>query len=230
MNFDLEAADEERILKHKELREELMRTSHMMGTSDLVTMTSGNISVRTPEGEVLITPSGIDYEVLQLEDAVLVSIEGKKLEGLRVPSSETPMHTSIYRSRDEVEAIVHTHAPYSTTLACLGWEIPSIHYLLLELSDAGRVPLAPYATPNTEELALRASEALGEVNYACLLQNHGTITVGQTLEEAYSRAQRLEEMAMIYYRVKTAGDPKLISPELLEEMKPRIANYGRVEV
>jgi L-fuculose-phosphate aldolase len=198
-----------------------------MSASDLVTGTSGNISMRTPEGNALITPSGLDYEDMKLEDIVLVDLGGKVLEGSLTPSTETPMHTGIYRSRTAVGAIVHTHSPYSTTLACLGWEVPAVHYLLLALSDEGRVPLAPYTTPNTEELARYASEALGDTHYACLLQNHGTITVGETLSEAYSRAERLEEMSMIYYRTKLAGDPILLTPEQLADVAPRMAAYGK---
>ena len=198
-----------------------------MGASELVVGTSGNISVRVPGGDILITPSGLDYEELEPEDVVLVDLEGRVLEGSLAPSAETPMHVGIYRSRDRAGAIVHTHAPYSTTLACLGWEIPTVHYMLLALSNEGRVPLAPYATPNTEELAGYASEALGEIHNACLLQNHGTITVGETLSEAYSRTERLEEMATIYYRTRLAGDPLLLTPEQAAEVAPRVAAYGQ---
>jgi L-fuculose-phosphate aldolase len=198
-----------------------------MGASELVTGTSGNISVRTPEGDVLITPSGLAYETMEPEDVVLVNLEGRVLEGSLAPSTETPMHTGIYRSRAKVGAIVHTHSPYSTTLACLGWEIPTVHYMLLALSDEGRVPVAPYATPNTEELAHYASEALGDVHHACLLQNHGTITVGETLSEAFSRAERLEEMAMIYYRSRLVGDPLLLTPDQVAEVAPKVAAYVR---
>jgi L-fuculose-phosphate aldolase len=214
-------------LNHQSLREELVRVSHRMGASELVTGTSGNISVRTPEGKILITPSGLDYEAIEPEDVVLVNLEGRVLESSLAPSAETPMHTGIYRSRAKVGAVVHTHAPYSTTLACLGWEIPTVHYMLLALSDEGRVPLAPYATPNTEELARYASEALGETHNACLLQNHGTITVGETLSEAYSRTERLEEMATIYYRTRLVGEPLLLTPEQAADVAPRVAAYGQ---
>ncbi len=123
--------------------------------------------------------------------------------------------------------IVHTHAPYSTTLACLGREIPPVHYLLVSLSEEGRVPLAPYATFGTEELARHTAEALGDSHYACLLQTHGTITVGETASEAYSRAGILEEMVGIYHRAGLAGEPVLLTPEQVREASHRMANYGR---
>jgi len=91
-----------------------------MSASGLVVGTSGNLSARTPEGDILITPSGLDYALLEPKDVVLVDLEGRVLEGCLEPSTETPMHTGIYHSRPRVGGIVHTHARYSTVLACLG--------------------------------------------------------------------------------------------------------------
>ncbi|MDQ3925770.1 MAG: class II aldolase/adducin family protein [Actinomycetota bacterium] len=157
------------------------------------------MSVRTPEGNVLITPSGLDYEVLEPEDVVLVDREDRPLEGPLKPSRETPMHAGIYRLRPRVGAVVHTHARCATTLACLGWEIPPVHYMPTALSSDGWAPLAPYAVYGTEELAGHVSKALGESRQACLLQNHGTIAVGKSAEEALHRTVILEEIAEIYY-------------------------------
>jgi L-fuculose-phosphate aldolase len=216
-------------LKYQDLREEIARVARQMIESGLVTGTSGNVSARTPEGDVLVTPSAIDYAVLEPEDVVLVNLEKNVLEGKLEPTSETPMHTGIYRARPEVGAVVHTHSRYATTLACLGWEIPPIHYMLTTLSDDGRIPLAPYATYGTEELAGYAGEALGESHNACLLQNHGTITVGESAEETFSRTVILEEMAQIYYQTRVAGEPILLSPEQVEEVATKIAGYGQTK-
>jgi L-fuculose-phosphate aldolase len=214
-------------VNHRGLREEVARVAKRLIDSGLVTGTSGNVSVRTPEGDILVTPSGVDYEVLGPEDVVLVDVEGALLEGSLEPSSETPMHTGIYRARPEVGAVVHTHSIYATTLACLGWPIPPVHYMLTTLSDDGRIPLAPYTTYGTEELAAYASDALGESRNACLLQNHGTITVGDSPGEAFSRTVVLEEMAEIYYRTSVAGEPVLLSPEQVEEVSAKISGYGQ---
>jgi L-fuculose-phosphate aldolase len=214
-------------VNHRGLREEVARVAKRLIDSGLVTGTSGNVSARTPKGDILLTPSGVDYGVLEPEDVVLVDVEGVVLEGSLEPSSETPMHTGIYRVRAEVGAVVHTHSIYATTLACLGWHIPPIHYMLTTLSDDGHIPLAPYTTYGTEELAAYASDALGESRNACLLQNHGTITVGESPEEAFSRTVVLEEMAEIYYRTKVAGEPVLLSPEQIEEVSAKISGYGQ---
>ena len=214
-------------MKYPDLREEVARVAKKLIDSGLVTGTSGNVSARTPEGGVLVTPSGIDYEVLEPGDVVLVDLEETVVEGALDPSSETPMHTGIYRARAEVGAVVHTHSIYATTLACLGWPIPPVHYMLTTLSGDGQVPLAPYTTYGTGELAGYASDALGESRNACLLQNHGTITVGANPEEAFARAVVLEEMAEIYYRTRIAGEPILLSPGQIEEVAAKISGYGQ---
>ncbi len=198
-----------------------------MRDSGLVAGTEGNVSARTPVGDVLVSPSGLDYAVTEPEDVALVDLDGAVIEGPFAPSVETPMHTGIYRARPEVMGIVHTHARYSTTLACLGWEIPPVHYMLTTLSEDGRIPVVPYTIYGTEELAGYASEALGETRNACLLQNHGTITVGESPDEAFSRTVVLEEMAQIYYQVRTVGQPILLTDEQVEEVAAKIAGYGQ---
>jgi len=208
------------------LREEIAGVCRRMSESGLVVGTSGNVSARTEDG-VLVTPSGLDYAVLEPEDVVLVDLEGRVLEGDLLPSVETPMHTGIYRARPDVSGIVHTHSRFATTLACLGWEIPPVHYMLAVLSDEGRVPLARYATYGTPELAANAVEALGASHRACLLRNHGTIAVGSSPGEAYSRTELLEEMAELYYRARLAGEPVLLDPGQLAEVSAKIHDYGQ---
>ena len=214
-------------MDHPDLREEIVRTCRLMRDSGLVAGTEGNVSARTPEGDVLVTPSGLDYAVMEPEDVVLVSLDGKTLEGVFEPSVEAPMHTGIYRSRPETRGIVHTHARYSTTLACLNWEIPPVHYMLANLSDEGRVPVARYATYGTQELAENAARALGNAHSACLLRNHGTIAVGAEISEAFSRTELLEQMAELYYRARTAGEPVLLSAEQMAEVSAKIHDYGQ---
>ena len=111
-------------MEHRELREEIAGVSRRMSASGLVVGTSGNVSARAPDGNVLVTPSGLDYAKIEPGDVALVSPDGRMLEGPFAPSTETPMHTGIYRARPEVGAVVHTHARYSTVLACLNWSIP----------------------------------------------------------------------------------------------------------
>ena len=214
-------------MKHQDLREEVVRVSRCVRESGLVVGTAGNVSARTPDGNVLLTPSGLDYWSMEAEDVVLVDLGGAVIEGAFEPSVEWPMHTGIYRAKPETGGIVHTHARYSTTLACLNREIPPIHYMLAVLSDEGRVPLARYATYGTEELARNAANALGSSHNACLLSNHGSITVGKTVGEAYNHTELLEELAEIYYRARAAGEPVLLTPEQISEVAAKIHDYGQ---
>ena len=216
-------------MSHQSLREEVARVAKLLIESGLVTGTSGNVSARTPDGDILMTPSGIDYEEMEPGDVVLVDVEGEVLEGSLGPSTETPMHTGIYRARADVGAVVHTHSVFATTVACLGWTIPPVHYMLTTLSEDGEIPLAPYTTYGTEKLAGYAAEALGEDRNACLLQNHGTIAVGDSPGEAFSRTVVLEEMAEIYYRTRSVGEPILLSPEQVGEVAAKISGYGQTK-
>ena len=214
-------------MEHQELREEVARVAKALIRTGLVTGTSGNVSVRTPEGDVLVTPSGVDYEEMRPDDVVLVDLDMNVLEGSLVPSTETPMHTGIYKARPNVDAVVHTHSRFATTLACLGWEIPPVHYMLTTLGPDGRVPLGPYTLYGTEELANHAANALGDSHNACLLANHGTITVGTHPEQAFSRTVVLEEMAEVYYRARLAGEPVLLDGDQVAEVVAKISGYGQ---
>jgi len=214
-------------LNDRDLRQEIVRTCRRMSTSGLVAGTEGNVSARTPGGDVLVTPSGLDYSVMAPEDVVLVTLDGEPLEAVFGPSVETSMHAGIYRSRSEARAVVHTHARFSTTLACLDWEIPPVHYMLAVLSDEGRVPVARYATYGTDDLAENAVRALGSAHRACLLRNHGTIVVGSTVDEALSRTELLEQMAELYYRTRVAGEPVILTTEEMDDVSAKIHDYGQ---
>ncbi len=213
-------------MNHRALREEVTRVASRMSASGLSPMTSGNVSARTTENEVLITPSGMDYEDLEPKDIVMVSLEGELLEGTLEPSTEFPMHAGLYRDNPNIGGVVHTHSPYATTLACMALEIPPVHYMIAAISTEGRVPLAPYATYGTEELARHASETLGDSGSVCLLQNHGTIAVADSVSVAYSKTEILEEVAGIYYRTLVAGEPVILDAEQIADTRIKIVHYG----
>ena len=130
-------------MEHRELRGEIARIARQMSASGSCPRPRATSAPAPLRGNVLITPSGLAYDVLEPEDIVLVNLDGEALEGTLEPSSEVPMHTGLYRSKPHVGGVVHTHAPYATALSCLGLEIPPVHYLLAALSEEGRVPLAP---------------------------------------------------------------------------------------
>jgi len=188
----------------------------------LVVGTAGNLSTRTDD-LVAITPSSVDYDELEAGLICVVGLDGEIVEAARAPSSELPMHLAVYGATDAA-AIVHTHAPYATTLATVVEELPAIHYMIAELG--GPVRVAPYATFGTAELAGSVMDALAGRS-AVLLGSHGTLTIGDSLEQAYWRSVLLEWLAMLYYRATQLGDPRLLPDEEIERVADRLRAIRR---
>jgi L-fuculose-phosphate aldolase len=188
----------------------------------LVVGTAGNLSVRSGD-LVAITPTSVDYEELEPGLICVVGTDGSVVEAERPPSSELPMHLAVYRSTD-AGAIVHTHAPYATTLATVVDELPAIHYAIADLG--GPVRVAPYATFGTDELAAGVEEALAGRS-AVILESHGTLTLGGTLEEAYFRSELLEWLAALYYRASLLGQPRILPFEEIERVGERLRALRR---
>ncbi|WP_300456833.1 L-fuculose-phosphate aldolase [Desulfobacula sp.] len=206
-------------------RETVVRFGLKMVESGLTTGTGGNLSIiDRNSGRVAVSPSGIEYAALQPEDVVLTDLGGNILDGDCNPSSELGFHLSVYRQRPDVQAMVHTHSPYATTIACLGWEIPAVHYLV---GFAGKkVPIAPYATFGTLELARNVAENIGEYN-VLLLANHGLLAVGQNMDAAFAAAEEIEFVARIYYQTRSIGKPVILPEEEMETVLEKFKTYGQ---
>ncbi|WP_328783692.1 class II aldolase/adducin family protein [Streptomyces canus] len=204
--------------------EELVDTARRTVSDGLVVGTSGNVSVRVAD-TVLVTPSGVPYDRLTPDDVTGVDLDGRQVLGSLVPTSELPMHLAVYRSTD-ARAVVHTHAVHATAVSTLVSELPAIHYMTGALGGAVRV--APYATYGTDELAENMLHALAD-RFACLLQNHGTITYGSTLAQAYDRTAQLEWMCHLWLTARTVPGltPNLLTEEQVAEAGERLRGYGQ---
>ncbi|MCF8032978.1 MAG: L-fuculose-phosphate aldolase [Desulfarculaceae bacterium] len=196
-----------------------------MVAGGLTTGSGGNISLLNQARTLAaITPSGVDYLEMTPGQVVLVDLEGKQADGPGRPSSELGFHLSLYRERPEAMAVVHTHSPYATTLACLGWELPPAHYLV---GFAGpKVPLAPYHTYGTPELAAAVVKTMRGYN-AALLANHGLVAVGPSLTRAFAVAEEVEFAARVYYQAKAVGDPKILSRQQMAKVLAKFETYGQ---
>ncbi len=205
------------------LREAMIATARRMNATGLNQGTSGNLSLRV-EGGFLVTPTGMDYEALEPEDIVFMRMDGSH-EGRRRPSSEWRFHRDILAARPEVGAVLHAHAMFCTTLACLHRGIPAFHYMV---AVAGGVDIrcAPYATFGTEELSRHAVAAL-EGRKACLLANHGLIAVGTSLADALKRAVEVETLAAMYWRALQVGEPVLLSEAEMAVVLEKFKTYGQ---
>ncbi len=206
-------------------RKLIVEYGKLLVTKGLTTGTGGNISIFDKEKKYFaISPSGIDYFETEPEDVVIMDLDGKVVEGERKPSSEWMMHLIFYKKRDDVEAVVHTHSRFSSTISCMRWDIPALHYYV---AFAGKtIPCAKYASYGTQELADNAFEGMGE-GKAALLANHGLITIGRSVKEAFLVAEMSEEMAEYYYRTKSIGEPVLLDEEEMESMLLSFKSYGQ---
>ncbi len=207
-------------------RQAVVDGGNAMVRAGLTTGTGGNLSrICRERGLVAISPSGLDYAAMRPADVPLVDLDGLRVEGAYQPSSELGFHLALYRRRPEMGAVVHTHSVYATTLACLGWELPAVHYLV---GFAGRkVPLAPYATFGTDELAVNVVAALGAAYRAVLLANHGLVAVGADMRAALHTAEEVEFVARIYYQARCAGSPVILPDHEMDVVIERFKRYGK---
>jgi L-fuculose-phosphate aldolase len=213
-------------LSHRALRQEMIATACRMNALGINQGKSGNLSHRVPDG-FLVTPTGMDYETLEPVDIVPMRFDGSH-SGARLPSSEWRFHRDILAARPEANAVIHTHAMFATTLACLGAEIPAFHYMVA-VAGGDSVRCAPYATFGTEELSRHAVHAL-EGRRACLLANHGMIAVGDTLKSALALAVEVETLAAMYWRALQVGEPDLLDSAEMARVIEKFRTYGQQPV
>lgn len=205
------------------LREQIVAACRQLDSSGLNRGTSGNASCR--EGEhFLITPTGVPVDEITPSKIVSLDFDGKVI-GIGKPSSEWQFHSAIYRARAEINAVVHTHAPHSTALACLREDLPPFHYMIA-LAGGDSVRCAPYALFGTDTLSQHAVAALVD-RKACLLANHGMITLGRDLDEAMTIAIELESLCQQYLIARQVGRPVLLSEEEMRAVIERFKSYGK---
>ena len=185
---------------------------------------SGNVSARITNG-FLVTPTGIPYAETKPEQIVAMDMNGVH-EGTILPSSEWRFHRDIYASRPDVQAIVHTHATFATTLACMSREIPAFHYMVAA-AGGDTIRCAPYATFGTQQLSNYAVTALQD-RMACLLAQHGMIAVGESLDKALAVAVEVESLARMYWQIlQVDPHPPILSADEMITVIKKFKTYGQ---
>jgi len=208
------------------LRAQVVAVGRALDTAGLVPNKSGNVSCRSTGG-FLITPSGMPYRDLTPDDLVELPVRGEPAASGRRPSSEWRMHAAIYAWRPDAAAIVHTHSPRATALACAGRGIPPFHYMIA--LAGGEIRCTDYATFGSAELAETAVRGL-EQRRATLLGNHGVLAIGASLDEAHAVAVEVENLAGEYLGMLSAGlVPRLLAEEELTRVIDKFADYGRLK-
>lgn len=193
----------------EELREEVLEASKKLVYYNLVTLTGGNVSGRDPEsGHIAITPSGMEYEKLKPEDIVILDKNGKLVDGKWKPSVDTKAHLYIYNHMPKINSVIHTHSVYASCFAVLNEPIPVITTTLAN-AVGGEVPVAKYTPVGDDNMGPAIVEAIGD-KLACLLENHGVMTVGPTIKAALTAAVMLEDVAKIYYFARGIGKPQIL--------------------
>jgi L-fuculose-phosphate aldolase len=177
----------------------------------LVIGTAGNISIRRDD-EIVITPSSVPYELIEPDDLCVTDLDGRTIAGRRSPSAETPLHAAIYRTTTAA-AVVHTHSPFATTLACTIDELPAIHYAIHRFGGDS-IPVTRYERFGSQGLANAVASALGD-RKAVLLRNHGAVVHGSSVVEAYELAQLLEWLSRLYWHARVLGNPRILTREEL---------------
>jgi L-ribulose-5-phosphate 4-epimerase len=211
----------------EKLREELVQLHLELPRHNLVAWTSGNVSVRDPgTGLVVIKPSGIRYEDLTPESMVVVDLDGKMVEGRYKPSSDTFAHVYVYRHREDVNGVVHTHSTFATAWAAAGRPIPPV---LTAICDefGGAIPVGAYAKIGGDEIGQEIIRSIGS-SPAILMKNHGVFTVGKTPEAAVKAAVMVEDVARTVYHAMQLGQPDEIpADEVARAHRRYLEEYGQ---
>jgi L-ribulose-5-phosphate 4-epimerase len=205
-------------------RRAVIATALAMSERGLSPGHSGNVSCRWKNG-MLITPTGMAYDEIKPRDIVFVAGDGSVPGKQKKPSSEWRFHLSAYQARPDMGAVVHTHSMHATVLACAGKSIPAFHYMVA-VAGGKDIPIVPYATFGTNELATYVAGGLTERN-ACLMANHGLIALGDTLSAALELAAEVEVLAEQYVKVLTLGPPYLLSDAEMAVVLERFKGYGQ---
>lgn len=206
-------------------RRTVIETALAMSRSRLSPGRSGNVSCRWGDG-MLITPTGMAYDDIRPRDVVFVDGKGgAPAKKSRKPSSEWRFHLAAYRARSDMNAVVHTHSLHATVLACAHKPIPAFHYMVA-VAGGKDIPLIPYDTFGTEELARHVAKGLFHRN-ACLLANHGQIALGVTLPAALELAGEVEVLAEQYCKVLALGKPYVLPDDEMARVLKRFKTYGQ---
>lgn len=208
-------------MKYETIRRQVLDGVHQAVDCGLIHGTSGNIAVRDFENDVIaISPSGRSYDSMTPEEIAIVTLDGVWIDGPYKPSSETPMHTAVYRARSDVGATVHVHGLFSTVMAMEGECLPPSTPPQAEIAP---IRIVPFALPGSEELARRVVEKLGQ-DRALLLKNHGSFCCGKTIEEAMTAAIYTEEAAQTAYYSLLLGRFHPLDEEQVQAVKDILAS------
>jgi L-fuculose-phosphate aldolase len=201
-----------------EVKAELLATAKQLLRTGLVEGTSGNLSARLPNGNVVMSPSSLDYEEMQIEDLVVLDLDGKLLEGERPPTTEKALHLSCLRMHSDVGAVIHSHAMFASMFAITHQPIPCV-IEEFDIYVGGEVPVAEYQLTGSDELGDEVARHV-ENRGAVLMANHGLLTVGRNAKDAMKVAQLVERTAQIVWGARALGDVVPLPDDTMKRFAP----------
>jgi L-fuculose-phosphate aldolase len=210
----------------QQVRLDLARFGQMLHAQGFVAATDGNLSVRLDSSRVMITPTGFSKGMLQPEDMVIVDLRGSKLSGGNNPSSEIAMHLTIYRMRADVGAVVHAHPCIATGFASAGIALDQPLCSEVVITLGATIPLAPYATTGTLQLSESLAPFIPDHN-AILMANHGVVTYGSDIQQAYMRMEAVEHYAKVVLAARQLGNAKSLDSQELEKLSQVRERYEK---
>jgi L-fuculose-phosphate aldolase len=212
-----------RAATEEQQRRDLVRFAKWLHKLGYTPGTCGNLSGRMDSERLLVSPTGVSKCMLRAEDMVIVNLQGRLLAGTRKVTSEISMHLAIYATRSDVSAVIHSHPPIATAFACSGRALDQM--LCQEaVMTLGAVPLAKYATTGTDEVAASLTPYISEHD-AILMANHGAVSYGATLLEAFQKMETLEHLAQVALVAHQLGSPQFLSSQQVENLRCARAKY-----
>lgn len=208
---------------NEQRRTSLLETSRRLVERGLNRGASGNASVRDGDG-MLITPSAMSVDEMTPDSMVRMDLQGNVVQGGK-PSSEWRFHRDILATRGEINAVVHVHSTYATTIACLRRDIPAVHYMIA-MAGGNSIRCTPYSVFGEQELSDHALQAL-HGRKACLLGNHGMIALGKDLDDALAVAVEVEFLCEIYWRTLQVGEPHILTSQQMHDVQQKFVDYKK---
>jgi L-fuculose-phosphate aldolase len=199
------------------LRKELVQAGRLLYQKNFIAAAEGNISLKLEKDRILVTPSGLNKGFLSEKELVVVDSSGKKISGFLNPSSELKMHLVVYKKRPQIKAVVHAHPPYATALTVAGESLER-YFLPEAVLSLNQVPLSSYATPTTEEVPAVIEELINRSD-TILLKNHGVLTCGPDLWDAFFKMETVEKLAQIYWIAKNLGKIDYLTAEQVQKLE-----------
>lgn len=188
-------------------RMEVIKAGMKLDRYDLIALSGGNISVRMPSGEILMTPSGMIYEDMVPEDVIVMTVEGKIIEGERKPSSDTKALLYIFQNRPDINAVIHTHQPYATAIGLVEDEF-KVNLTTLANATHGSVKVTPFSSANSVDMGIDTVKYLGD-SLAIIMRHHGVMAVGDSLTQALFACVYMEEAAKTHFAALAMGGGKM---------------------